>query len=311
MSKYVVGVGAANVDVHAASRNPIVMRDSNPGRITVSSGGVTRNIMENLARMGARAYMISALGDDVFGDKIRADAAAAGLDITRSLTVKGARSSCYTAVVDEGGDMFVAASDMSIVKNLTPEFLDSNRELLRGAAAVVTDGCLDPELMRYLVRDAACGAPMFADAVSTSYARTIARFAGEFFAIKPNRMELEILADMPVTNDAELERAADAVIAKGVQKLFVSLGERGCYYASANGERMYRALKPVDIMADATGGGDAFTAAAVYAFINGFDAEKTLDYALAAGIIAISSESTINPAISAQLIEKTIKERKI
>ena len=311
MQKYVVGVGAANVDVHARSASSIVMRDSNPGKITTSSGGVTRNIMENLARLGAKAYMLSALGDDVFGDKIRADAAAAGLDISRSLTVKGARSSCYTAVVDEGGDMFVAASDMSIVKNLTPQFLDSNKELIQGAAAVVTDGCLAPELMRHLVCDTARGVPVFADAVSTSYARTIEGLLGEFYAIKPNRMELAVLAGMPVETDDELERAADAVTARGVQKLFVSLGERGCYYASAGGERVYRALRPVAVMADATGGGDAFMAAAVFAHINGFDTQKTLDYALAAGIVAISSESTINPDMSAQLIEKTIKENRI
>ena len=49
---YVLGIGAANIDVHGKSRVPIVMRDSNPGHLRTSAGGVTRNVLENLARLG-------------------------------------------------------------------------------------------------------------------------------------------------------------------------------------------------------------------------------------------------------------------
>jgi pseudouridine kinase len=58
----VVGVGAANVDVHGRSRRPIVMRDSNPGYMATSVGGVTRNILENLARQGMPVALLSAVG---------------------------------------------------------------------------------------------------------------------------------------------------------------------------------------------------------------------------------------------------------
>lgn len=51
--RYVVGIGAANVDLMGRSREPLVMEDSNPGFISMSVGGVTHNICENAARMGA------------------------------------------------------------------------------------------------------------------------------------------------------------------------------------------------------------------------------------------------------------------
>ena len=50
---YIVGVGAANLDLNGASCAPIHLRDSNPGHISLSAGGVTRNVCENLARLGA------------------------------------------------------------------------------------------------------------------------------------------------------------------------------------------------------------------------------------------------------------------
>lgn len=41
---YIVGVGAANLDLNGASCAPIHLRDSNPGHISLSAGGVTRNV---------------------------------------------------------------------------------------------------------------------------------------------------------------------------------------------------------------------------------------------------------------------------
>ena len=43
-SAYVLGVGAANVDIHGRSKKSIVMHDSNPGHMNTSAGGVTRNV---------------------------------------------------------------------------------------------------------------------------------------------------------------------------------------------------------------------------------------------------------------------------
>ena len=68
---YIVGVGAANLDLNGASCAPIHLRDSNPGHISLSAGGVTRNVCENLARLGADVKLLSCVGDDVFGSYIR------------------------------------------------------------------------------------------------------------------------------------------------------------------------------------------------------------------------------------------------
>lgn len=70
-SAYVLGVGAANVDIHGRSKKSIVMHDSNPGHMNTSAGGVTRNVCENLSRLGVSVKLISAVGTDVYADQIR------------------------------------------------------------------------------------------------------------------------------------------------------------------------------------------------------------------------------------------------
>ena len=52
MPKEIVGIGAANVDIMGESAARLVMEDSNPGTLSVSVGGVTRNVCENTARLG-------------------------------------------------------------------------------------------------------------------------------------------------------------------------------------------------------------------------------------------------------------------
>ena len=69
---YIVGVGAANArPQRRVPCAPIHLRDSNPGHISLSAGGVTRNVCENLARLGADVKLLSCVGDDTFGAFIR------------------------------------------------------------------------------------------------------------------------------------------------------------------------------------------------------------------------------------------------
>lgn len=107
---YVLGIGAANMDVHGKSRVPIVMRDSNPGHLRTSAGGVTRNVLENLSRLGVRTKLVSAVGADLYGEMVLRSSAAAGIDISGVVTIPGAASSCYISVLDQKGDMLVAMS---------------------------------------------------------------------------------------------------------------------------------------------------------------------------------------------------------
>ena len=119
--------------------------------------------------------------------------------------------------------------------------------------------------------------PVFLDPVSTAYARRAAPLAGRFYGLKPNSLELAVLAGMDTDTDEGVERAAASLAERGAKCVAVSLGERGCYFAGAGGERFYRALRPVGEMRNATGAGDAFLAGLVYGFVNGMSPEDAVD----------------------------------
>ncbi len=304
----IVGVGAANADLHGRSAAPLVLRDSNPGALRTSAGGVTRNILENLARLGERTALLTAVGSDVLGRYILEQCAAVHMGTEEILVCPGEASSSYVAVLDENGDMYVAMSDMRILENITPAWLETKIDLFRRAGAVVCDPCLPAEALAWITSGMLAGVPLYADPVSTAYAKRLRDYAGGFFCLKPNILELGALTGCEIVDDAAMERAADALLLNGTQRVVVSMGRRGCYWADREDHRFYRALRPVERMTDATGAGDAFLAGLIWAARRGLPCEKAADTALAAGVVAVTSAGTVSSGMCAALIEKVMEE---
>ena len=304
-SPYIVGVGAANADIHGRSRAAVNLRDSNPGTMRVSVGGVTRNILENAARLGLDARLVSAVGGDVFGRLILARSAAAGMDVSNVLVLPDAASSTYMTVLEPSGEMFVAVSDMSILAQLPEAYLAERAPLLHGAAAIACDPSL-PEgtILRLLAL--AGETPVFVDPVSTAYARKLLPHVGRFHTVKPNRMELSILAELDAVEDAALKPAIARLLEKGCRRVYVTLGPEGCCYGDASGLFLRAKLRPIARMENATGAGDAFTAATIYGHVHALPPEETLNLALAAGSVAIRSAETVSPEMSIPLLRETI-----
>lgn len=86
---YIAGIGGANVDIHGQSFAPLIMRDSNPGRLHLSMGGVMRNILDNLTRLGEACQIVTAVGDDAYGQMLRTGCQALGMGTDGMLTRPG------------------------------------------------------------------------------------------------------------------------------------------------------------------------------------------------------------------------------
>ena len=298
MSGTVCGVGGANVDFSIRSFGSVQLRDSNPGESRISAGGVTRNIIENLSRMGEKCELITAFGDDLFGDYLRSVCERTGIGTTHALLCPGKATTCYAAMNDERGDMLVGMSDMRLLGELTPDFLETKLDVLRSAGAVVLDGNLPEETLSYLCSGVLSGVKLYADPVSAAKARKFSGIVGALHCIKPNRLELSAIAGMATDTDAGLEAAADSLLDKGCGEVAVSLGADGCYWADQRGNRFYASQSPITQMANATGAGDAFLAGLIHAESIGFSSRNCADMALSAGRIACMSEETVSKTMS-------------
>lgn len=308
--EYVIGIGAANVDLHGQSKASVILRDSNPGHLHTSAGGVTRNVCENLARLGVDIKLITALGDDVYANLIKQECAAAGVDYSHSMVVDNHSSSTYISILDEQGDMLVAMSDMTVLQQMTMEYLKQKSGLIKGAKIITCDGGLPESVLEGIVATYSNSSMIFVDPVSCAYAAKVKPYIGQFHTAKPNKMELEVLSGMEIYNHDDLMKAGTILLEQGLKRIFISLGADGCLYMDRNDNIIKKRLKPMKQMVNASGAGDSFMAAVIYSTMQDFDIEKTINYGLAAGVAAISSEKTINPYMNVELLKKILKERK-
>ena len=295
---YAVVVGGVNMDIGGVSAAPLVRADSNPGAVRISLGGVGRNIAHNMALLGVDVRLLTAFGDDAHAQRIAASCGELGIDISRALQVPGERTSTYLFIADERGEMALALSDMDIYRHITPAFLSSRAQLLQNAQLVVVDANIPEESIQWLAQHVT--PPLFADPVSTAKADKLRPVLGRLHTLKPNRMEAELLSGVPITDEASLNRAADALLGTGLRRVFISLGGGGVLAADHNG-RVRRAGME-GRMVNTTGCGDAFMAALVWAYLEGTGLEGTARAGSAAAAIAMESAETINGAMSADAL---------
>ena len=298
-SPYVTVVGGMNMDIGGRPYKKLVAKDSNPGAVRMSPGGVGRNIAHNMSLLGLDVRLLTAFGDDVYAQKLAAVCGQLGIDISQSPVIPGGHTSTYLFVNDESGDMQLAVSDMDIYDHLTPQVLQSRRQLLDGSQVVVLDTNLPAETVAWVAKN--CRAPIFADPVSSAKAEKLRPVLGRLHTLKPNRIEAELLSGVAISDDASLRRAADALLETGLHRVFISLGADGVFAADRSGQVLHLPAPEGNIVST-TGCGDSFMAALAWAYLQGSDLERSARAGLAASTITMASADTINPAMSEEAL---------
>ena len=215
------------------------------------------------------------------------------MDLSCAETIRGGRTSSYLYITDEHGEMQLAICDTDISNCITPDYLASHLDVLNGAAAVVMDGNLTEETISWL--GAHCTAPLFADPVSVTKAERMRASLGRIHTFKPNLTEGQNL-----TGETEPEAIARAMLAQGVQRVFLSMGPDGIL--AAQGDALAHLPCLPTRLVNTTGGGDAVMAALVWAFVHGLDLRASAAAALRAGKCTVEYNGTNNPALSPSLL---------
>lgn len=300
---YIAVVGGVNVDICGKSFAPLIGRDSNPGTVRLSLGGVGRNIAHNLSLLGCRVTMLTALGGDVYAAKVEENCKDVGIDLTYACRVPDGATSTYMFITGPDGDMALAVCDAELASHITPAYLEENLSVLNRAAAVVFETNLTEEAICFLAEH--CTAPLFADPVSVTKAEKLRPVLGKLHTLKPNILEAELYTGIKITDRASLIAAADALLATGLKRAVISLGSKGVCLAEEN--RKVFAPCPPTVLANATGGGDAMMAGLAAAFVSGMPPEQTAALGVACGSIAVEGEATINPTLSMQAATEKMK----
>ena len=281
-------VGGANTDIIGFPEGGYFPRDSNPGHVRTSAGGVGRNIAENLARLGVSVRLVTAFGSDETSAHLRGQCEALGIDTGFSVVVDDVPGSRYLAILDAGGDLAAAVNDMRALDALVPAALDP--AAFEGSDAVVLDTNVPAETIERAAALAG-SSPLVLDPVSGPKAPRAGGALGRLHAIKANLQEAEALA-----NVTGVEAAAERLLAAGVGWVLVTRGPDGVRCASA--DESFTLPAPRVRVANATGAGDAFTAGIAYSIASGLTLREAALLAGALSAITLESEHAVSPDLS-------------
>ena len=297
----VVVLGASCLDVKVQPLAPVVPGTSSPARIRLSPGGAARNMAENLARLGVKVALLSAVGTDPVGQRLMERTARAGVDVSRVIRSPHHSTGSFLTLFSGEAQKGFALDDVSQIRLATPEYVQSHRQLFKQAKMVMMDGNVDTEtIAATLALARENGVPVCIDPVSVRRAYALRPYLSEFTVVTPNVAEAEALLDLSIHGADDALEAARKMVSSGVGVAIITLAEEGLVYVTSEGMGEGHGRIPAirANVVDGTGAGAALTAAVAYGMINGMPVDECMWLGVAAATLTLESSESVNPVMS-------------
>jgi ribokinase len=269
-------VGSANIDL--TTFNDVFPR---PGetifgqRFDLGFGGKGANQAVAARLCGADVAMIAKVGSDLFGPATIKNFESQGIDASHVRVAEGLSSGVAPIFVDPRGQ-----NRIIVVKGandaLWPEDVDAAAPLLEKAATIVLQFEIPMMTNYHAIRFAQSRG--IRCIVNPAPARSVELrqiAAADYFI--PNESEAENLTGMPVRSIEEARKCAAFFMSKGLRRVVITLGEKGCLLASPEGMLEVAAFR-VETQ-DTTGAGDAFIGSFATFLAEGFEELEALSRA--------------------------------
>jgi pseudouridine kinase len=305
MSKPIFVLGAALTDMVGFPESKTVLADSVPGRIVKTSGGVGRNLAENLVRLGLETELITVFGDDRNGRALLEECQQLNIGVRHSILADGRKGAMHLAILNEHKDLLAGVADLSILEVLTPAYLAVQLPSLENASVICLETNTPQPAIDWLLEQE-LDVPIYLDPVSGQLADKVKNKLGRFHTIKVNRRQAEVLGGQHLGQLKDVEKVAKQWLQTGLQRVFITLGEEGAY--AADHERQIHLPAAKVKVADTTGAGDAFQAGLLWASLRKWSLEDCCRAGLAASTVAVRAEGAINKEMSHTLLLEHIRK---
>jgi ribokinase len=236
------------------------------------------------AKLGADVVFVAKLGKDVFASKSLENFKSVNINTKHIEQLDGVPSGIAIIAVDDKGENIIIVVPGANGK-LMPADVNNAESDIANAALVVCQLEVPIETVEQAAKLAnKNGVPFILDPAP---ARQLSdELLSMVDIIKPNETEAEILTGIKVTDEASAGKAADVLLAKGVETVIITLGEKGLMLATKDAKEMMATNKVKAV--DSTAAGDAFTGSLAYGLANGQSLKDAAVYANTVAAISVT-----------------------
>ena len=285
----IVVFGAVFVDIKGYPSGTYIPGGRNAGRVEQVHGGVSRNIVEDIANVELRPTFVSLVDNDGIGAEVLDKLRRHKVNIEYMQSVPNGMGT-WLAVFDHKGEVQAAISkrpDLTPVMTLLEEKGD---EIFENADSIVLEIDMDKDIVKRIFKLAKKhNKRVYAVVSNMSIAADRRDFIKKTDCFVCNRQEAGILF-MDNYEDKTIDELKQILLRKVISAeipcMIVTLGDNGAVYATADGQCGYSPARKVTAK-DTTGAGDAFFAGVTIGLTYGKTLAKSCEIGaqLAASVI--------------------------
>ncbi|MDA8249217.1 MAG: ribokinase [Rhodospirillales bacterium] len=253
-------------------------------------GGKGSNQAVAAARLGGTVGFISKLGEDTFGEMARRTYAEEGIDTAFVFASREHATGAAAIIIDDARGENAIIVYPGACNHLTAAEVEQAGGMIAAASVFVTNLELPvPVVLRGLELARHAGVPTILNP-----APAVPIPAGTFGLcdyMTPNESEASGLTGLPIASLADAERAADALLARGVRNVVITLGENGALVRNARLSRHLPAVQAGPVV-ETTGAGDAFNGGFAIALAEGADIVAAARFGCAVAGLSVTRAGT-------------------
>ncbi|SDL14557.1 ribokinase [Aliiruegeria lutimaris] len=304
MSGKIVILGVFVADTaYRAERQPRMGETILGHSFALGPGGKGSNQAVAAAMAGGEVHFVSRLGIDPFADMARATWAKAGVIPEITEDAESYTGAAYIFVEQGSGNNAIIVAP-GAAGRIAVSDIEARADLIRSADVFVTQ-LEQPMAAAYRALEVARSGGVRTILNPAPAAEIPAEMLALCDYVTPNESEAEGITGIAVTSVSDAERAADALLEKGVGAAIITLGENGALYRDPRQTVHVPAFRVGDVV-ETTGAGDAFNGALAAALARGVDAIVAVRFGCAAAGISVTRPGTAPAMPSLPEIENLV-----
>ncbi|TPO10088.1 ribokinase [Mesorhizobium sp. B1-1-5] len=295
----ILGVFVADT-AYRADRQPRLGETILGNSFKLGPGGKGSNQAVAAGKLGADITFLTRLGVDAFADMAKQTWKDAGVKSAVIDTPDSYTGAAYIFVEEGSGNNAIIVSPGAAML-ISPADIEAHAGLIRSAGVFVTqlEQPIDAALKALEVARGAGVTTILNPAPAASLPDRIYTLCDY---VTPNETEAEGLTGIKVSSIDDARRAADALLAKGVGAVIVTLGEKGALLHTKARSEHVGAVNAGPVI-ETTGAGDAFNGGLAAALAKGVEPLEAVRFACAVAGISVTRPGTAPSMPTSQEVE--------
>ena len=258
----IVVLGAVFVDIKGFPEDVYIPDGRNAGHVEYIHGGVSRNVVEDIANLELRPTFLGIVDDSALGEDVERKLRRHKVNTEYMQTIPNGMGT-WLAVFDNNGDLAGSISQRPNLAPILDMLEEKGDEIIGECDAVVAEVDMDKEIIKKVVQLCEKHHRKLYGVVSNmSIAVERRDLLQKFDCFICNQLEAGIFFTDDYTEKSPEELTgilSERLKVANIPAMVVTMGKEGAVYADIHGEKGFVPAKKVQVK-DTTGAGDAFCA---------------------------------------------------